>query len=298
MTITHLSKMKHCFITLLSVSLLVLVLVSCGNIKSNANFIVADTVSFKTKALHDAVSYKLSNGKQCAVKTSTLITYPSAYKDSTSTKNLVALFSSSILDINIDSTSIDGAFQQYLKNILGQFGSNTTSDIEDCATETCEDNDFTSDFSEYCYDIKITPMYNSKNIISFCKEEITKRDGKTTMTSRYYFNFDLASISRLDLNNIFSEEDISQITQLLKEQLMAQLKFTNEDDLYEAGYFNLDNLVANNNFLISNEGISWYYLPYEIACFSIGETKIMLPYSTISQYINDNCILSQFKTNN
>lgn len=286
--------MKYFVLTFLSVSILLINATSCGNMSSNNEQISKDTVQFETISVADSNLFKMSDGKDCTIKASIAISYPAKYKDATSTLKLTRLFTNAILDANIDSLEIKKISAQYLRNILDQFGT-YNADIDSCMQDNNDSNTDISIFSQYSTDIKVTPIFNQDNIIAFCKEEITKRDGKISMSSHNYYTFDLKTLSQIELNNIFDDEAISEITQLLKNKLIDQLKVENENALYEMGYFNLDNLIANNNFYVSNKGITWGFLPYEIACFSIGETNITLLYSEITQYINDDSILSQYK---
>ena len=54
------------------------------------------------------------------------------------------------------------------------------------------------------------------------------------------------------------------------------------------GYFNLDNLVANNNFSIGEEGLTWTFGIFDIACYSVGETVITLDYKSLKPYMLEN----------
>ena len=134
----------------------------------------------------------------------------------------------------------------------------------------------------------IKPVYNKNGIISFCKEEITKKNDKVTMTSHSYINISLPSMNVLELSSLFPEESISDISDLLKRKLLVQLNAKDEADLIDMGYFNLDNLVANNNFSIGEEGITWTFGIFDIACYSVGETVITLDYESLKPYMLEN----------
>ena len=75
--------------------------------------------------------------------------------------------------------------------------------------------------------------------------------------------------------------------------MLQQLHAKDDTDLIDMGYFNLDNLIANNNFSIGDEGITWTFGIYDIACYSVGETVITLDYETLKPYILDNSEIAE-----
>ena len=108
------------------------------------------------------------------------------------------------------------------------------------------------------------------------------------MTSHSYINISLPSMNVLELSSLFPEESISDISDLLKRKLLVQLNVKDEADLIDMGYFNLDNLVANNNFSIGEEGLTWTFGIFDIACYSVGETVITLDYESLKPYMLEN----------
>ena len=81
------------------------------------------------------------------------------------------------------------------------------------------------------------------------------------------------------------------MSQLLKEKLLKQLNVDDEDALTGLGYFNLDNITANDNFYFDENGVTWNYVTYEIACYSVGETQITLDYDALAGYITPKSVL-------
>ena len=73
--------------------------------------------------------------------------------------------------------------------------------------------------------------------------------------------------------------------QLLKAQLLADNKCKDADQLAEMGFFNIDNLCINENFSISEDAITFFYNPLEIACYAVGEVSVAIPFEKIQEYI-------------
>ncbi len=104
------------------------------------------------------------------------------------------------------------------------------------------------------------------------------------METNYYYSFNLNSMTRVDISDIFNIEYFEQVNAMLKEQLLKQEKVSSPTQLIDLGYFNIDNLAVNNNFYLTNDSIVFNYEPYEIACLAIGEVSIKLNYFDLQQF--------------
>ena len=253
---------------------------NCGGLKNKGVDMSADSVALSTINVLDTTSYKLGNMTQCSVTAEAAITYPAEYKNSEATMALQRLFSDIVLEVPADSVGLSDAFGRFVKNVLSEYG----EDVDQIEFEK-EDH---SIVYKYNSRTEIKAVYNSTGIISFCKQEVTMKNGKLTMTSHTYYNISLNTMSRIEMNNVFAEDVIADVSDLLKRKLLVQLGAKDESDLIDMGYFNLDNLVANNNFAIGDEGLTWTFGTYDIACYSVGETVITLDYETLRPYILEN----------
>ena len=99
----------------------------------------------------------------------------------------------------------------------------------------------------------------------------------------------------IEFSDIFIESSIDDLTSLIKSNLMKQLNVKTEDDVINMGYFNLDNLKPTTNFYIGAEGITWTYLPYEIALLSVGETNITAKFEELEMLMQDNDLVARIK---
>lgn len=263
-----------------------LIMGSCGGLKHKTTELGADSVALRTVNVIDTTSYMLGNALKCSVTAEAAITYPEGYKDDTTTEHLQQLFATSVLDVPADSLKLDETFGRFVKNVLGQYG--------DEVDEVEYDKDERVVVYDYNSKTSIRPVYNKNGIISFGKEEVTMKNDKVTMITHTYTNISLRSMTVIELNNIFPEESVADVSDLLKRKLLQQLNAKDEGDLMDMGYFNLDNLVAHNNFVIGDDGISWIFGIYEIACYSVGETVILLDYETLKPYMLESTVLDGF----
>lgn len=270
-----------------NVVLLAELLVSCNGLSVNSKeSAIADTVVIETLMRGDTTSFKMSDGGICKVFANAEIQYPQTYNDKATTHKLQQIFAKEILDVE-DSENIEAALTQFLANVISDYG----------AEDAIEDSEKDEHVNVYRFssNIEVRVISNKNDIVSFCKEETTKKNGSVTMKTHTYYNIDYKALEYIDLNKVVGDAHIDDVTKLLKEQLIANLKVKSESELIELGYFNLDNLTANSNFYITKEGITWCYSTYEIACFSVGETQITLSWEKLMPYINEQSSVLQLK---
>ena len=75
---------------------------------------------------------------------------------------------------------------------------------------------------------------------------------------------------------------MTDVTHLLRARLLEQNKATSNDQLNDMGYFNVDNLSVTRNFYFDDNGITWSYLPSQLAVDAIGEPQIALTYEQLT----------------
>ena len=141
--------------------------------------------------------------------------------------------------------------------------------------------------------MNITAAYNQKNIITFCKEVTYKRNDVVTSKMHRYYNLDLADMKPID-RTIFRDDAMSDVCQLLKDELLEQTHTRNSDELNEIGYFNIDNLSVTDNFCFEENGITWSYLPQELAADALFEPRITLGFDVLKPLAAENSVINRF----
>ena len=134
---------------------------------------------------------------------------------------------------------------------------------------------------------KINVAYNGNGLICFRKASEMRKNGKPTIQTNKYYTFDLDKMTRISITDLIRSEYQSEVNELLKQQLLKQEDIKSPSQLFELGYFNIENLSVTNNFYLTHKSIIFVYEPYEIACFALGETKIELNFSDIEAYLKD-----------
>ena len=263
----------------------------CGNIAKKALH-PQDTVGIASTQVTDNSSFKKSNGEQCKISINANIAYPKVYKDSADTRKLQQLFTTVLLDVPGDSVNLQDAMHEYAAAYLDQNA--PTADDEDVQNDESEGGDDYDAVSVVSYNatINITPIFNKDGILTFCKEEIIKKNNRVTLKTHHYYNIDLEAMAQIAVNRIFKSSSLNDVCQLIKDKLMSQNNVKSEDELNDLGYYNLPNLSVSNNFFFTDKGITWSFEPNELAINAIGEPQISLDFSSLKPYFLENSIIN------
>lgn len=97
--------------------------------------------------------------------------------------------------------------------------------------------------------------------------------GAHGMYSTECHNYSLRDGFELSLADLFSDKGLQKLDVLIREKIAAQYHATTDDELTEAGFFP-EYLAPTENFLLSPEGMTFYYNPYDIGCYALGEVIV------------------------
>lgn len=244
-------------------------------------------VTVKTQQLNDKSTFKLSNGERCTIVAEAAIDYPVANGEGLAVDSLQRLFAAYVLESG-DSLLLPEAMRQVVANSMHQydFMEEPTSD-----DESAEGDEQTT--LNYVTSTRITPIYNRNGVVTFERVDVVKKNDKVTSVTHRYYSFDVETQTYIDVNRLFRDDATSDVCQLLKQQLLKQNNATGNEQLNDMGYFNVENITVSRNFYFDEKGVTWSYLPNELAVEAVGEPKITIPYSELSDYLCDNSILER-----
>ncbi|MDR0749997.1 MAG: DUF3298 and DUF4163 domain-containing protein [Tannerellaceae bacterium] len=92
-------------------------------------------------------------------------------------------------------------------------------------------------------------------------------------------------VLNLQTGKIVTEEDIfiegfqDALALMLVDKIAKQNEVEDARQLESIGFFSADEIFPNGNFLVDEEGITYYFNEYEIAAYVVGVTRVKLLYS-------------------
>ena len=138
---------------------------------------------------------------------------------------------------------------------------------------------------EWDFDYTLSPVYNRNDFFCYEVSSSEYTGGAHGMYSNRYYTIDLSNWKKIGLDDIFQPDSSDALSSILLNRLMKQLNVSSPDSLLELGYFDTEDIMATENFYLTDTGICWVYNPYEIACYATGQTSIEIPFKEIDSYI-------------
>ena len=282
--------MKTKFFTLFIVLSFTALLFSCGKSGKGSGGDGSPAVMVKSQHLSDKSGFTMSNGERCTIVAEATIDFPVSARNGLPVDSLRRLFAAYVLDSG-DTLTLDEAMHQVVANSMHQYDFMTEPISSDESVEASESDDLNT--LKYATSTRVTPIYNKNGVVTFERVEIVKKNDKVTSVTHRYYSFDVENQTFIDLNRLFRDDAIADVCQLLKQQLLKQNNATGNEQLNDLGYFNVENITVTRNFYFDDNGVTWSYLPNELAVEAIGEPKIFIPYSDLADYLCDDSIIER-----
>jgi len=135
---------------------------------------------------------------------------------------------------------------------------------------------------------------NKGNFFSIDYLEYSYTGGAHPNTYVVFKNFDISNGEEIGLDEIISTEKQNEFTKIGEAEFRKLKNLTAESDLGQAGFwFENNKFYLNDNFLITDSSLVFYYNNYEITAYAFGPTELEIPFSKIKKLITDESIISK-----
>lgn len=128
-------------------------------------------------------------------------------------------------------------------------------------------------------------QYNMNNLLCYSVHFESYTGGAHGIHSRMNYVLNLKTGDVVTEEDIFVEDFQDTIAQLLVDKIAEQNEVENAKELESIGFFSIDEIFPNGNFLVDEEGITYYFNEYEIAAYVVGITHVKLPYGEIKHLL-------------
>ncbi len=281
--------MKSKVLTLCMLLAITTFMLSCGKSDSASKGDGKLAVALKSLHLNDNSSFTMSNGERCTIVAEATIDYPVSSGDNVAVDTLQRLFAAYVLEAS-DSLSLQDAMQQVVANSMHQYDFMQEPVSKD---EVDESEDLAT--IKYATSTRVSPIYNKNGVVTFERVDVVKKNDKVTSVTHRYYNFDVETQTYIDVNDLFRDDAIADVCQLLKQQLLTQNNATGNEQLNDLGYYNVENITVTRNFYFDDKGVTWSFLPNELAVEAVGEPKISIPYGNLEPSLSEESIIQRLK---
>lgn len=154
-----------------------------------------------------------------------------------------------------------------------------------------EDVQYEGDYLYYLI-LNTKVAYVGQGFVSFTVENTSYAGGAHNTKSIYGYTVNLATDECLQESDFESKSYENEVAKLLVDKIASKYDLENPRDLENLGYMSVEEIRPNNNFTISDKGLTYYFNENEIAGTMVGLTEVFIPYNELSIYLASESPLS------
>ena len=246
-----------------------------GTKKTTDNDVTFDSISV------DKTYHLLENPENPNCNLQINFTYPAKYDNKDILKKIQQQFVYSYFGDGYENLSPEEATAKYTEDYLNNY-----KDLEDEYKAEVAKADETPVGAWFSYfemssdDI----AYNKNDNLSYTVNFENYTGGAHGAHSFTNHVIDMKTGNLIKEDDIFIEGFQEDLAQILIDRIAKQNTVENPKELENIGFFSIDEIFPNGNFLIDDNGITYTFNEYEIAAYVVGATNVHLPYEEI-QYL-------------
>ncbi len=209
-------------------------------------------------------------------------TFPVKMDDKSLLPAVSKLFVSSYFGENYETLSPAEAVAKYTEDYL-----NAYKELEAEYKKELENADKTPAGSWFSYyemsENEIT--YNQGGLLCFIVHFENYTGGAHGAHAFHNHVINLATGAYLTEEDIFVDNFQDALAQLLIDKIAEQNHVADPKELENVGFFSIDEIYPNGNFLVDGDGITYTFNEYEIAAYVVGATNVHLSYKELSMLL-------------
>ena len=220
--------------------------------------------------------------------------FPAQYPDKEILKNIQQQFVFSYFGESYESLTPQEAVAKYTEDYL-----KTYKDLEaefKAELEKKNDSPVGAWFS-YFEMSSDNIVYNQNDILSYIVKFENYTGGAHGSHSVNNHVVNLKNGTLITEEEIFVDDYQDQLAQIIIDKIAGQNNVENPKDLENIGFFSVEEIFPNGNFLIDGKGITYTYNEYEIAAYVVGATNVFLPFEEIRMLLKPDSPISKLIEN-
>jgi hypothetical protein len=120
-------------------------------------------------------------------------------------------------------------------------------------------------------------LRSAPGLVSLSFSERSYLGGAHGLATLHYLNLDPATGSKKLLADILKDGALAEVTRLAEARFRAVRGVPEGTSLKDAGFtFATDAFALTDNFALRDDGLAFYYNPYDVAPYAMGPTEIAL----------------------
>lgn len=221
--------------------------------------------------------------------------YPSGYADKERLAELQRLFVTAYFGESYAGMSPEEATSAYAADYLAAY-KDLEGDFKREMARKPDEGAVGAWFSYYemSYD---EIAYNRDGIISYTVSFENYTGGAHGAHAYNNHVIDLSTGKPVTEEEIFVDNYQESLAQVLVDRIAAGNNVEEAKELENIGFFSVDEIFPNGNFLVDDTGITYFFNEYEIAAYAVGCVTVRLPYKEIRHLMRDDSPIRQLIDN-
>jgi hypothetical protein len=138
------------------------------------------------------------------------------------------------------------------------------------------------------YSRYFTIQENTPRVFTLVHTEKSYAGGAHPNHFTNYYHFNPATGGRITTDNIFKPGYKAAITKMAEKKFLRKMQLTAGSNLEEQGFWFKDNkFVLPNNFYITENGIKFFFNPYEVAAYAVGKIEMSFTFKEVEGWLRD-----------
>ena len=140
---------------------------------------------------------------------------------------------------------------------------------------------------QYHYIIETSTQKGSKGTIVYLATIDYYEGGAHGINQQITMNFEAKTGRQLTLADIFATGYEQPLKTVLLKALKAKTGCNSLSALHDKGYLYSMDIFPSENFILSEEAITFIYNPYEIAPYAMGSTELIIPFGDVEKILKN-----------
>lgn len=219
-------------------------------------------------------------------------TYPATFGTGEQLQKLQAVFYAKVLGKEFaDAASPDEAVQAYAAQYADFYRGDLEEMYEDELEEVLVSNPHALNYGR---DAKNKIMFANENLVSFTCFYWEYTGGAHGYAPQFNHSVNLQTLEPVTLDQVLNSGYQAPLTGIIKEKLLRVMEEKTkdyrgqdvDDDELKTFFSDYDAIMVNDNFMLTETGMTFTYNPYDIAAYASGLFEVEIPYGEIAHLLN------------
>lgn len=146
-------------------------------------------------------------------------------------------------------------------------------------------------FYSYYESLSDSIVYNQYGLIAFQVKQSNNKGGANSYNSYRNYVINLNNGNQVTESDIFNAGYDSAMQNLIITSLLDQNNVKTIPELEELGFFGIQEIIPNRNFLLNEKGIIYTYNKGEYSAYQLDAPQVFIPYAAIRSLLRENTVI-------